>query len=771
MPQGGESSGPTDCRAVNLWYRATVSEKTRYARVVLPIPLGQAFTYKIPSNLSVQQGCRVLVELGRRKVLGVLLDLDCEAPAHLPQEKIKPIIQLLDETPILSAELHSFLQELARYYLAPIGEVFRLALPALERATAEQLAKELGKKVKAVGRIVQIVHPAPLALRSAVSLPRGRAPELLERLDTDGPTELGKLAKEIGSARSIVKRLAELGLVTVQRCTQELDPFLDGDVARDTPPSLNVAQKSAVDAIGNVLTNGNGAQFLLDGVTASGKTEVYLHAASQALSLGRGVILLVPEIALTPQLVQRFRARLGNEIAVLHSALSEKARLFAWQELRSGHLKVVIGARSALFAPVKDLGLICVDEEHDGSYKQEEGVRYNARDMALLRAHRAGAVCVLGSATPSLSSEAAVNQKRMDRLILPGRAHTASQLPHVELIDLTRFGAGPSGDPLLSLPLHRALEETLASGDQSILFLNRRGFAPSLLCGGCGEIAECPHCSVALTLHRQPSARLQCHYCDFVVRLPEACGACAGTKFVEEGTGTERIESLLRAAFPNARVARLDRDVASGKKSEAIMERVHKREVDILIGTQMVTKGHDLPGVTLVGVLNADAALSLPDFRAAERTFHLLVQVAGRAGRAEKPGRVLIQTRNMTHPAIVCAQSHDVRGFVSHEMQARQEIDYPPFVHIALIRFDGLDEQVVGSEAKRVSGLLKDHDQVEMLGPAAAPLTRLRNRYRYRFLLRAKDRTQLRQALLVIARAPAHHHVRRVIDVDPQSML
>lgn len=748
-----------------------MSEKTRYARVVLPIPLGQAFTYKIPGDFSGKQGCRVLVELGRRKVLGVLMELDCEPPAHLPQEKIKPIKQLLDETPVLFPELQSFLQELARYYLAPIGEVFRLALPALERGTAEQLEKELGKKVKAVGRIVQTVHVVPPSLRSDASLPRGRAHELLEMLDKRGPTELSKLAKEIGTARSIVKRLAELGFVTVERSVQELDPFLHGNVTRDTPPTLNLAQKNAVDAISTALKSPSGAQFLLDGVTASGKTEVYLHAASQALQLGRGVILLVPEIALTPQLVQRFRARLGDEIAVLHSALTEKARLFAWQELRGGNLKVAIGARSALFAPVKDLGLICVDEEHDSSYKQEEGVRYNARDMALLRAHRSAAVCVLGSATPSLSSEAAVAHKRMERLVLPGRAHQTSTLPSVELIDLTRFGAGPSGDPLLSLPLHRALEETLLSGDQAILFLNRRGFAPSLLCGSCGEIAECPHCSVALTLHRQPSVRLQCHYCDFVIPVPERCGACGGAQFVEEGTGTERIESLINQAFPSARVARLDRDVASGKKSEVIMDRVHKRQVDILIGTQMVTKGHDLPGVTLVGVLNADAALSLPDFRAAERTFHLLVQVAGRAGRAEKPGRVLIQTRNMTHPAIVCAQSHDVRAFVGHEMQARREIDYPPFVHIALIRFDSLDEQLVGREARRVAALLNDHEQVEVLGPAAAPLARLRNRYRYRFLLRAKDRTQLRQALLVIARAPSHHKVRRVVDIDPQSML
>lgn len=747
-----------------------VTVPQRFARVALPVPLGQTFTYRVDEAFLGHPGARVLVELGRRKVLGVLVDVDCKAPEHVPPDKIKPVLQLVDTTPILDDELRAFLQELARYYVAPLGEVFRLALPALERSTAEQLEKELGKKLKAVGRSVQVVQ-LRADVDATAALPRGKSRELVELLRTQGPSEVQRLTEHWRSARALVKRLVELGVVEISTKQQEHDPFAASLIERDRPPVLNTEQRAAVDTIVAPLLHRRSEQLLLDGVTASGKTEVYLHAAERALSLDQGVILLVPEIALTPQLVRRFRARLGDVIAVLHSALSEKARLSAWQDLRRGRFKVVVGARSALFAPVKNLGLLCVDEEHDASYKQEEGVRYNARDMALLRAHRAGAVCVLGSATPSLSSEAAVEQKRMKRLVLRGRAHHASRLPDVELIDLTRFGPGPSGDPLLSLPLHRALEATLDSGDQAILFLNRRGFAPSLLCGGCGEIASCPHCSVALTLHRQHGARLECHYCDFRTKPPETCGACGGDRFIEEGTGTERIEAVLAQSFPNAKIARLDRDVASGKKSEAIIERVRRREVDILVGTQMVTKGHDLPGVTLVGVLNADAALSLPDFRAAERTFHLLVQVAGRAGRADKPGRVLIQTRSVQHPAIVCAQKHDVRSFVAHEMLARKEVEYPPFVHIALARFDGPDEATVAREARRVASLLQGHEQVEVLGPAAAPLARLRNRYRYRFLLRAKDRALLRQALLTVARASTHRQVRRSLDVDPQSML
>ncbi len=743
----------------------------RFARVALPVPLGQAFTYLIDPLFEGRPGARVLVELGRRKILGVLIETDCAAPEHVPLDKIKPILQLIDPVPILNDELRTFLQELARYYIAPLGEVLRLALPAMERTTAEQLEKELGKKVKAVGRSLQVAQLRPDIDVATLEFPRGKSRQLVEFLVAHGPTEVSKLSAVFPTARALCKKLSDRLVVEIINKDQELDPFFKGSIQRDVPPVLNAAQASAVQAIVQAMNSDQSEQFLLDGVTASGKTEVYLHAAEQALALDRGVILLVPEIALTPQLVNRFRARLGDVIAVLHSALTERARLATWQDLRSGRLKVVVGARSALFAPVHRLGLICVDEEHDASYKQEEGVRYNARDMALLRAHRAGAPCVVGSATPSLSSEAAIQQGRMQRLVLPSRAHQTAQLPTVELIDLTRFGPGPTGDPLLSLPLHRALEATLASKDQAILFLNRRGFAPSLVCSSCGEIALCPHCSVALTLHRERGARLVCHYCEFQTKPPERCASCGGTRLLEEGTGTERVEALLAEAFPHARIARLDRDVAAGKKSEAIIERVRKREVDILVGTQMVTKGHDLPGVTLVGVLNADAALSLPDFRAAERTFHLLVQVAGRAGRADKPGRVLIQTRSIHHPAIVCAQKHDVRTFIAHEMLARKEVEYPPFVHVALVRFDGPDESTVAREARRVAGLVSEHTQVEVLGPAPAPLARLRNRYRYRFLLRAKERSALRQVLLVVARAPNHHQVRRTLDVDPQSML
>jgi primosomal protein N' (replication factor Y) len=352
---------------------------------------------------------------------------------------------------------------------------------------------------------------------------------------------MSTLSASFSTARSIVKKLVALNVVTLEEHQKISDPFHAETLERDHPPQLNDAQQSAVAAICRQLDQHQSDRFLLDGVTASGKTEVYLHAAAHVLSQNRSVIFLVPEIALTPQLIFRLRARLGDEIAVLHSALSEGARLIMWQKLRAGELRVVVGARSALFAPVRDLGLVCVDEEHDGSYKQEEGVRYNARDMALLRAHRAGAVCVLGSATPSLASVYQVRQGKMQRLHLPDRAHHAAEMPEVELVDLNRHGPGPSGSRLLSLRLHRAIEDNLKQGGQTILFLNRRGFSPSLICEGCGAISECPHCSVALTLHRSGGPQLRCHYCDHSEAVPEQCKSCGSGSFVEEGVGTEKV--------------------------------------------------------------------------------------------------------------------------------------------------------------------------------------------------------------------------------------
>jgi primosomal protein N' (replication factor Y) len=450
-----------------------------------------------------------------------------------------------------------------------------------------------------------------------------------------------------------------------------------------------------------------------------------------------------------------------------------------WTRLHRGELEVAIGARSALFAPIQRLGLIIVDEEHDHSFKQEEGVRYHARDMAILRGHRLGGVVVLGSATPSLETEHLTRTGRAVKLRLPGRAR-AQAMPTVERVDLRRMGPGPTGDRRISLPLHRAIEETLAKKEQAIIFLNRRGFAPSVRCQACGELAVCPSCSVALTYHKGAGGSLTCHYCGYSRPPTPRCDKCHAEAQVLEGLGTEKLEETLAAAFPTARVARLDRDVASGaseKTVERIMARVRAREIDVLVGTQMVTKGHDLPNVTLVAVINADAALSVPDFRAAERGFSLLVQVAGRAGRgeAEQKARVLVQTYDPDQPAIVFAARHDVDGFLDKEMENRRELGYPPFSRIALVRI----EAVVEADAQRAAGRLAEVARrtegplVEVLGPAPAPLARLRNRFRYRLMLRGRDRKGLRDVLAALedARRELPARVRVSFDIDPMQLM
>ncbi len=748
-----------------------------FATVAVPVPLGRPFSYSVPEALAarVRGGVRVVCEFGRRKVLAVVLSVSDEAPADVPVERVKPLLAVLDDEPALPVELLDFLVELAAYYLAPVGEVLRLALPQVEREAVERTGEQqlfAEAKVAAVGRMVQVAVRERDAELGDKPL-RGQTAQVLSVLDELGERSLSELEKDFGNARSAVRRLSALGLVRIEKRAQEVDPFFEQPAPRDTAKPLNEHQAAAVAAISAALSVREPKNFLLDGVTGSGKTEVYLQVVATCLELLGSAIVLVPEIALTPQLVARFRARFGDEIAVLHSALSDGERTRMWRSLRQGSVRIAIGARSALFAPVTDLRLICVDEEHDNSFKQEEGVRYHARDMALLRAHRAGAVCLLGSATPSLASEALVRKQRIDRLVLPNRAVEGAVLPEITVVNLRNTGPGPSGHRLLSLPLHRELEAVLANGKQAILFLNRRGFAPSLICESCGAVVECPNCSVALTLHRSHGDRLRCHYCDFSRPNVERCDKCSGRRLAQEGVGTERMEQVLADAFPSARIARLDRDVAAGLASEKILDRVRNGEIDILVGTQMVTKGHDLPNVSLVGVLNADAALSLPDYQASERTFSLLVQVAGRAGRSGSPGKVVIQTRNPEHPSVRFAQRYDSRSFIEHELAERMEAHYPPYHRMVMVRFDSLSAGVAEREASRLAALARDlvRGEADVMGPSPAPIERVKNRFRYRCILRAAKRAPLYRAAHAIAAAKVDRRVRIIIDVDPVSML
>jgi primosomal protein N' (replication factor Y) (superfamily II helicase) len=761
--------------------------EARYADVAIPVPLGMSFGYRVPARFTepIVPGSRVLCPFGSRKVLGVVLGVSDEPPA-IDATKIRELVAVLDAEPVLPEELLGFIKQLAGYYFAPIGEVFRLALPAVERDRVTKLEQQgmllpgeaMSRSRQVTGGRVLTFAQATDALEEPGSL-RGQAQAVLSLLRGAGEMAVPQIVERYGNARAALKKLETAGLVRIEkRRVAKASPF-DVEPERDAPPELNDAQREAVTRITAALADevANKA-FLLFGVTGSGKTEVYMHAIAEVLERGRGALVLVPEIALTPQLVGRFRARFGHAIAVLHSGLAEGERHAMWQRLRDGELRVAVGARSALFAPVPELGLIVVDEEHDGSFKQEEGVRYHARDMALLRGHRVGAAVVLGSATPSLESVALSKRGKLEAVYLPERA-TAATMPVVEIVDLKRVGPGPSNNRMISLPLHRALDATLEAGEQAIIFLNRRGFAPAVVCHACGVVASCAQCSVALTYHRRAGGRLRCHYCDFSSMLPARCPSCDAPGALElEGVGTEKLESAIADAFPNARVGRLDRDVAAGAKSEKVIARMRRREIDVLVGTQMVTKGHDLPEVTLVGVVNADAALSMPDFRAAERGFQLLVQVAGRAGRHEKKGKVLIQTRSPKHAAIRFAKQHDVHGFLAHELNDRREVGYPPFSRIALVRVSAVDEEVARRSAGRLAAHARSSPEasrglVEVLGPAAAPIARLRNRYRFRVFLRGEQRPALRRVIAALhgVLGDVDRKARVVIDIDPVSML
>ena len=742
--------------------------------VALPVPLARSFTYELPARLAPRAvaGARVVCPFGSRRMLGVVL----AQREGEPPDRVRAIAEVADEgEPAITPELLELMKSLASYYFAPIGEVMRLALPPVEKATSRELAEPslFEGDAKGVGvRRVKWVRPTDTAAPDGGL--RGQAAAILAHVRAVGEAPITKLERQWGNARAVIKRLTDLGLVTIDAREAPDDPFFAEPAPREPPPTLTAAQTDAIVAIDAALGAREGKTFLLHGVTGSGKTEVYLRAIASARALGRGAIVLVPEIALTPQLVARFRGRFGDDVAVIHSALTPKERLTMWRRLRRGELDVVIGARSAIFAPVSNVGLIVVDEEHDPSFKQEEGVRYHARDMAILRASRAGGVCVLGSATPSLESEHLTRVGKATKLRLRDRPRERP-LPKVELVDLRRIGPGPTGDKRMSITLYRALEKTLAAKEQAILFLNRRGFAPSVRCEACGVAAACPRCTVALTFHKRAGALVRCHYCDYERPMPAACEACGAPALVLEGLGTEKLEESLSTAFPTARVARLDRDVASGHAIEKILARVRAREVDILVGTQMVTKGHDLPNVTLVGVINADAALSIPDFRAAERAFQLIVQVAGRAGRGDVPGSVLVQTCTPDHAALSFAARHDVDGFLEREIADRRELGYPPFSRIALVRVDAVDEDVAraacGELARVALGAAKS--SVDVLGPAAAPLARLRNRFRFRIMIRSRERGDLRAVLGAVdrARAMLPHAVRSSIDVDPVQLL
>ncbi len=784
------------------------------AEVALPLPLRELFHYAIPNELNdlAQIGSRVLIPFGHRQLIGCIITRDTTPPDGVT---LTNILQVVDEIPVFTPLIISLSKWMADYYETSIGEVLRCATPpgsepepvaALKRVVTPSYINQkmpewlaslpvselvIAKDLKVSPRQIQaaikagwlertfvILEPkiAPRSitqLKAVQAVPARKRPlrcdEIQAWLLEHGPTSIPELRRVFTNATPHLRRLIDEGLCVEEEVEQTRDPFFGTHVERDTPPKLSDEQQHALDECKKA--EGFHA-FLLQGVTGSGKTEVYLHLIEHTISQGKRALVLVPEIALTPQLVQRFRARFGNEIAVLHSGLSPQSRFEQWRKCRKGEVSIAIGARSGVFAPLDSVGLIIVDEEHDPSFKQGDRLRYQGRDMALVRAKLENATIVLGSATPSLESTRNAQLGKYTLLRMTQRP-TGGQLPQVELVDLRIHRPPNDGAPLFSLPLRDAISETLERHEQGILFLNRRGFSHIVICGACGQRLECNICSIGYTWH-QAEQRLRCHYCDARLTMPPRCPHCGADALILPGQGTERVEEALHNLWPQARVLRLDRDaVSSAKRLEAVLSAMRRGEADILIGTQMVTKGHDFPGVTFVGVLSADESLGFPDFRAAERTFQLLTQVAGRAGRAQRPGRVLIQTFDPDHFCLQAIAAQDHAAFSEQELHLREIRHYPPFGYAVLIRFEGEDRKSVELLAKQVANeILKAKTQVTMRGPTFAPIALIKGVSRMMLLLLAPKRAILRQALAAIDHSHFQQRVIKVIlDVDPYDFL
>jgi primosomal protein N' (replication factor Y) (superfamily II helicase) len=743
----------------------TAQEVADLWEVAVALPLDRTLTYRLPPELTAtaQVGSLVQVPVGRRVVTGYLLSPVSEAPPM----RLRRVKAILDPIPRFGPEMVPLFRWLADYYQYPLGEALSRLIPGGARPAG--------------GRRETWADPVPEA--QAPPLPKRLGPKagaLLDYLRTCGPAWARDLQPRFPNCRPILRRLASLGLVRLDQRLALHDPLESQPSAPAAAPlTLVPEQAEALAAISAGLASGSFSPFLLHGVTASGKTEVYLAAADQALAQQRQVLVLLPEIALTHPVAQAFRLRFGSRVTVLHSGLSEAARLDQWRRLALGEVDVVIGARSAVFAPLPRLGLMVVDEEHDSAYKQEGGLLYQARDVALYRGKLAAAVVVLVSATPQITTyHLAITGKY--RYLNLSRRVTPQTLPEIHLIDL-RSQRGDQAAKIISRPLRSALEGVLSRGEQALLFLNRRGYARALFCLFCGHVFQCRQCSVALTRH-QAADRLICHYCGYSQEVPEHCPHCQATAIKQYGVGTEKVENEVRRLLPTARVARLDRDTAphSGK-ALAVFESFAAGDLDILVGTQMIAKGHHFPRVTLVGVVAADLSLFFPEYHAGERTFQLLSQVAGRAGRGETAGQVLIQTYQPEHYVFQMVQSQDFVGFYKRELAARGTLGYPPFTRLSLVRVSGPKEEAVAQETRRLAAALKNalkHDEqlatlVQILGPAPAGLSRLKGRFRWQLLLKSYGRPALAAALQHLRRlwpSPARARLDLTLDIDPANL-
>ncbi len=801
----------------------------QYVDVSVPAPLDQPFTYSLPETLRhrVRPGSRIVVPFGPRKLTGVILRCHDERPNMATREALR----LIDSEPVLDTDLLSLGRWIAGYYCAPLGDVLRGMLPLgseirrgkvwsltdagrdaarqllLDAAPDDPVARILAMLEKRPLSAAYLSRILPLADKAIRSLERKgliavedvqterdpwRAPATrlrVELAESPADAKLNKPERELkaflelhpGShnlkdlesmlahSSAAARSLARKGVVALTAET----PGVTAGLVR-APHTLNPAQQAAYDAILSAVQAREFRAFLLYGVTGSGKTEIYLNAIEAVVAQGRGALLLVPEIALTPAMAGQFFSRFGDRVAILHSAFTDVERSEQWRRIRSGAASVVVGTRSGVFAPVRNLGLIVVDEEHDGSYKQEETPRYNGRDVALVRAQAAHACVVLGSATPSLESRYNAERGKYTLLTLPARIEDRP-MPAVELIDMRQEFLETRQQATFSRKLIEAIGQRLENGEQTIVLLNRRGFSSFVACRACGERVQCVNCSVTLTFHKR-DRRLLCHYCGYAEKVPSVCPKCSSDHVYFLGVGSERVEEELHRAFPAARIARLDRDTVTGKRQyETILDGFREGSFDILVGTQMIAKGHDIPNVTLVGVVSADVGLGMPDFRAAERTFQLLTQVAGRAGRGNLPGIVLIQTINPDHYAVRMAAAQNYGAFYEKELEFRRAMRYPPFTAMAnlLVRADK-KELALRMSAELGMLLTPPPEKLRVMGPAEAPVPRLKAEYRYQLLIKSASRVALNallQKVRIFAIERKWPATALVIDVDPLSLL
>ena len=804
-------------------------EPPLYCDVSLPVPLDRPFTYSLPEawRARVQLGARVIVPFGPRKLTGMVVRLHDDTPEVVTKEALR----LLDEEPLLDAGLLALGRWIATYYCAPLGEVLRtmtpmagevrktktLGLTPSGRDAARQLllgtpseepavqvlrmlesrplsASYLFKKVRGAETAVRalikrgwlaaeddIESKDPLRIAAArlraefahrpadAKLPKAER-ELIAYLELHpGSHNVAQLEEFVPNASTAARALARRGFIQLR---PEAPAVLSG--AARPAHRLNRHQIAAFESITACLSAGKFGAYLLHGVTGSGKTEVYLGLIEEALSHDRGALLLVPEIGLTPQVAGQFFHRFGDRVAILHSAFSDMERVEQWRRIRSGAASVVVGTRSGIFAPVRNLGLIIVDEEHDQSYKQEENPRYNGRDVAVVRAREAHAVVVLGSATPSLETRYNAEKGKYTLLSMPERIESRP-MPEVHIIDMRQEFQETKKQATFSRALAAAVQQRIDKGEQAMLLLNRRGFSTFVACRSCGERLQCQNCAVTLTWHKRDK-RMLCHVCSYAEPVPSVCPKCESEHIYFLGTGSEKVEDELRTLFSKARIARMDRDTVNGRRDyDSILHGFRQGDFDLLVGTQMIAKGHDIPNVTLVGLVNADVGLGMPDFRAAERTFQLLTQAAGRAGRGELPGIVYLQTINPEHYAIRYAAEQNYANFYQKELEFRRLMRYPPFAALANILVRHARQEEALRLAAELGSLLEPAPEgVKVLGPAEAPVPRLKREFRYQLLIKANSRRVLNETVMLLrrhtleAKWPA---TALVIDVDPLTLL